>query len=242
MKIAMIGYGKMGQTIEYLAREKGHEIVLKINIDNLHDFTEENLKKADIAFEFSQPSSAFENIMKCLKAGLPVVSGTTAWLEQYDEVVDWCTKNNGTFFYSSNFSLGVNIFFELNQHLAKMMAIYDNYKVDMEEMHHTQKLDAPSGTAVTLVKDIIKHIDRFDTYQLVEDDDQAVEKNCIPVISRRYGNTPGTHTVQYNSFVDSIEIKHTAHRREGFAVGAIMAAQWSIDKKGVFGMGDMLKL
>lgn len=242
MKIAMIGYGKMGQTIEWLAMEKGHEIVLKINADNLHEFTEENLKKADIAIEFSQPNAAYNNIMKCLKVGLPVVCGTTAWLNQYDEVVDWCNKNNGSFFYASNFSIGVNIFFELNRHLAKIMNAYEDYNITMEEIHHTQKLDAPSGTAVTLAKDILAAVDRVKSYQVVENEDSQVEENCIPITARRIGNTPGTHIIQYHSFVDSLEIKHTAHRREGFAVGAITAALWLMGKKGVFGMGDLLEL
>ena len=151
----MIGYGKMGRTIERLATKQGHEMILKINVDNLEDFTDENLQQCDVAIEFSQPNSAYDNIMKCLQAGLPVISGTTAWLDQYPAVVDWCRANEGAFFYASNFSIGVNIFFELNKHLAKIMNAHPDYKVDMEEIHHTQKLDAPSGTAVTLAKGIL---------------------------------------------------------------------------------------
>lgn len=239
MKIAIIGYGKMGRTIERLAQEQGHEIVLKIGRDNQQDFTIERLQMADVAIEFSRPDSAYENIMACLKAGLPVVSGTTAWLERYEEVANWCQANQGAFFYASNFSIGVNIFFEVNKYLAQLMNQHTDYAVELEEIHHTQKLDAPSGTAVTLAEGIIEHIDRLEQYQLVE---EAKAARSIPITAKRIGNTPGTHIIQYKSAIDELEIKHTAKGREGFASGAIMAAAWLKDKQGVFGMEDLLQL
>jgi len=241
MKIAMIGYGKMGHTIERLASEQGHEVVLKINADNLDAFTSENLQQADVAIEFSQPDVAYDNIMTCLKAGLPVISGTTGWLDKYEAVKDWCLANGGAFFYASNFSVGVNIFFELNKHLAKIMNNHTSYQVDMEEIHHTQKLDAPSGTAVTLAEGILEKIDTLQGYQLQEGN-QKIKDNCIPITAKRIGNTPGTHVIQYHSAIDELEIKHTAKGREGFASGAITAAHWLIGKKGIFGMNDLLEL
>jgi 4-hydroxy-tetrahydrodipicolinate reductase len=241
MKIAMIGYGKMGRTIEQLASKQGHEVVLKINVDNLNEFTAKKLQQADVAIEFSQPDVAYDNIMTCLKAGLPVVSGTTAWLDKYEEVKDWCLANDGAFFYASNFSIGVNIFFELNKHLAKIMSNHPSYQVDIEEIHHTQKLDAPSGTAVTLAEGILEKIDTLQGYQLQEGN-QEIKDNCIPIIAKRIGNTPGTHVIKYHSAIDELEIKHTANGREGFASGAITAAHWLIGKKGIFGMNDLLEL
>lgn len=237
----MIGYGKMGRTIEHLATKQGHEVVLKINADNLDAFTTENLQQADVAIEFSQPDVAYKNIMTCLKAGLPVVSGTTAWLDKFEMVKDWCSNNNGAFFYASNFSVGVNIFFELNKHLAAIMSKHPAYQVRMEEIHHTQKLDAPSGTAVTLAEGILEKIDALQEYQLQEDNLNTPD-NCIPITSKRIGDTPGTHVIQYHSSIDELEIKHTAKGREGFASGAIMAAHWLIGKQGVFGMSDLLQL
>lgn len=237
----MIGYGKMGRTIEHLATKQGHEVVLKINADNLDAFTTENLQQADVAIEFSQPDVAYKNIMTCLKAGLPVVSGTTAWLDKFEMVKDWCSNNNGAFFYASNFSVGVNIFFELNKHLAAIMSKHPAYQVRMEEIHHTQKLDAPSGTAVTLAEGILEKIDALQEYQLQEDNLNTLD-NCIPITSKRIGDTPGTHVIQYHSSIDELEIKHTAKGREGFASGAIMAAHWLIGKQGVFGMSDLLQL
>lgn len=237
----MIGYGKMGRTIEHLATKQGHEVVLKINADNLDAFTTENLQQADVAIEFSQPDVAYKNIMTCLKAGLPVVSGTTAWLDKFEMVKDWCSNNNGAFFYASNFSVGVNIFFELNKHLAAIMNKHPAYQVRMEEIHHTQKLDAPSGTAVTLAEGILEKIDALQEYQLQEDNLNTPD-NCIPITSKRIGDTPGTHVIQYHSSIDELEIKHTAKGREGFASGAIMAAHWLIGKQGVFGMSDLLQL
>ena len=242
MKIALLGYGKMGRFIERLALEQGHEVVLRIDRDNAADLTPAQLQLADVAIEFSQPNTAFYNIMQCLEAGVPVVSGTTAWLEDYPKVVDWCQANGGAFFYASNFSIGVNIFFELNQHLAKLMDAQPNYQVALEEIHHTQKLDAPSGTAVTLAEGILERVERLERFALQQEAQAASEDGCIPITAHRIGNTPGTHVVTYDSAVDTLEIKHTAKGREGFASGALMAAQWLIGKEGVFGMSDLLQL
>jgi 4-hydroxy-tetrahydrodipicolinate reductase len=236
MKIALIGYGKMGQTIEQLAIAAGHQVVLKIDKDNTDALTEENLRKADVAIEFSQPGTAFDNITFCFKAGIPVVSGTTAWLDQFEEAVEVCKKEEGAFFYASNFSIGVNIFFSLSEYLAKMMDPYAQYEVSMEEIHHTQKLDAPSGTAVTLAEGIIKELNRKSKWQSEGADNESV----IPIYSKRIDKVPGTHHVKYHSDIDEIEIVHTAKSREGFARGALSAAEWLVGKKGVFGMKDML--
>lgn len=241
MKIALLGYGKMGHIIERLALEQGHEVVLRIGRDNAAQLTTTQLQQADVAIEFSRPDTAFTNIMHCLKAKVPVVCGTTAWLDDYSKVVDWCQNNGGAFFYASNFSIGVNIFFELNQHLARLMDAQPAYEVALEEIHHTQKLDAPSGTAVTLAEGILEKIDRVERYALQEEA-QAAPDGTIPITARRIGDTPGTHVVTYNSTLDSLEIKHTAKGREGFATGALMAAKWLIGKKGVFGMSDLLQL
>lgn len=236
MKIAIIGYGKMGKTIERLAEAKGHEIVLKINIDNIEEFTTENLKKADVAIEFSRPESAFENIKKCLEAGLPIVSGTTAWLDKLDKAKAICTENDGGFMYASNFSIGVNIFFEVNNYLAKMMNPQPQYEPSLHEIHHTQKLDAPSGTGITLAEGVLNHIDRKENWV-----NRKTEKPTeLALTSERIDPAPGTHAITYSSAIDTIEIKHTAHSREGFASGAILAAEWMIGKKGYFTMRDLL--
>lgn len=232
MKIALLGYGKMGQVIERIAIERGHEIVLKKDQDN--DYS--GLENADVAIDFSVPSAAVENISNCFKSNVPVISGTTGWLEHYDEMVKLCTDTNGAFISSSNFSLGVNIFFEINAYLAKMMAKLDSYKVTMEEIHHTQKLDAPSGTAISLAKGIIENSSYTD-WTL----ENPSEKQ-IKIDTKRIGTVPGTHTVDYSSEVDSIEIKHTANNREGFALGAVIAAEWIIGKHGIFDMKDVLDL
>ncbi|MFK7797041.1 MAG: 4-hydroxy-tetrahydrodipicolinate reductase [Aureispira sp.] len=241
MKIALLGYGKMGRFIERLALEQGHEVVLRIDRDNAADLTPTQLQLAEVAIEFSQPNTAFNNIMQCLKAGIPVVSGTTAWLEDYPKVVDWCQTNGGAFFYASNFSIGVNIFFELNQHLARLMDAQPNYKVALEEIHHTQKLDAPSGTAVTLAEGILERVERLERFALQQEAQATSEDGCIPITAHRIGDTPGTHVVSYESKVDTLEIKHTAKGRAGFASGALMAAQWIIGKEGIFGMADLLQ-
>lgn len=232
MKIALFGYGKMGKMIEEIAQQRNHTIVAKID-ENSKDI---DFSTMDVAIDFSVPTSAFSNITSCLKNGVPVISGTTGWLQHYDEAVDICNKNKGAFIYASNFSLGVNVFFELNEYLAKMMKTLKQYQVSMEEIHHTQKLDAPSGTAITLAEGILKHTD-YKEWKLDEGDDSS-----IPITAKRIGTVPGTHTINYDSTVDSIEIKHTAHNREGFALGAVIAAEWIVGKEGVFSMKDVLNL
>ena len=208
MKIALLGYGKMGQVIERIAVERGHEIVLKKDEFNTYD----GLSTADVAIDFSVPSAAVDNISNCFHANVPVISGTTGWLEHYDEMAALCKEKNGGFISSSNFSLGVNLFFELNEYLAKMMSKFESYKVDMEEIHHTQKLDAPSGTAISLAKGVIEN-SNYTNWTMEE-----AKNNEIHIEALRIGTVPGTHTVTYNSPIDSIEIKHTAHNREGFAL------------------------
>ncbi|RMG77152.1 MAG: 4-hydroxy-tetrahydrodipicolinate reductase [Bacteroidetes bacterium] len=235
MEIALIGYGKMGKIIERLALEKGHEVVLKINRANRRELTTENLRKADVAIEFSTPDSAFSNIEACLRAGIPVVSGTTAWLDRLPEAKALCSACDGAFLYASNFSIGVNIFFAVNEFLAKMMAPYPTYNVRMEEIHHTQKLDAPSGTAITLAEGILKHLDRKKQWRNAPE----TSPDELSVISKRIDEVPGTHEVVYESEVDTILIKHVAHSREGFAAGALLAAEWIIGRKGFFEMKDL---
>ena len=230
MKIALLGYGKMGKVIEQIALDRGHEIVLKKDQNNTFD----GLEYADIAIDFSVPDSAVTNISTCLEKGIPVISGTTGWLGDYQKMVDLCQKNNGSFIYASNFSLGVNVFFELNDYLAKMMANLKQYQVSMEEIHHTQKLDAPSGTAITLAEGIIKNTN-YSQWTL-----ENPKANEIQIETKRIENVPGTHSIFYDSKVDQIEIKHTAHNREGFALGAVVAAEWLVGKKGVFSMKDVL--
>ena len=232
MKIALLGYGKMGKVIEKIALERGHEIVLKKDEFNTYD----GLSTADVAIDFSIPTAAVSNISSCFHANVPVISGTTGWLEHYDEMVALCKEKNGAFLSSSNFSLGVNIFFELNVYLAKMMAKFDNYRVEMEEIHHTQKLDAPSGTAISLAKGIIEN-SGYSNWTL-----ENAKSTEIHIDAVRTENVPGTHTVAYNSEVDTIEIKHTAHNRDGFALGAVIAAEWIVGKKGIFNMKDVLNL
>lgn len=232
MKIALLGYGKMGQVIERIALERGHEIVLKKDEFNTYD----GLSSADVAIDFSVPTAAVTNISNCFHANVPVISGTTGWLEHYDEMLGLCAAKNGGFISSSNFSLGVNIFFELNEYLAKIMSKFDSYSVDMEEIHHTQKLDAPSGTAISLAKGVIEN-SNYTKWTL-----DNPENNEILIETKRIGTVPGTHTVTYNSAVDAIEIKHTAHNREGFALGAVIAAEWIVGKHGVFTMKDVLNL
>jgi 4-hydroxy-tetrahydrodipicolinate reductase len=230
MKIALLGYGKMGKVIEQIALDRGHEIVLKKDQNNTFD----GLEYADIAIDFSVPDSAVTNISTCLEKGIPVISGTTGWLGDYQKMVDLCQKNNGSFIYASNFSLGVNVFFELNDYLAKMMANLKQYQVSMEEIHHTQKLDAPSGTAITLAEGIIKNTN-YSQWTL-----ENPKANEIQIEAKRIENVPGTHSIFYDSNVDQIEIKHTAHSREGFALGAVVAAEWLVGKKGIFSMKDVL--
>jgi 4-hydroxy-tetrahydrodipicolinate reductase len=241
MNIALLGYGKMGQVIERIAMERGHKIVLKKDQNNSFD----GLSNADVAIDFSVPMAAVSNISSCFHANVPVISGTTGWLEHYDEMALLCAAKNGGFISSSNFSLGVNIFFELNDHLAKIMSKFANYTVDIEEIHHTQKLDAPSGTAISLAKGVIENssytnwtLDKLETNHTSDTE----LGNQIHIEAKRIGTVPGTHTVTYNSVVDAIEIKHTAHNREGFALGAILAAEWIVGKQGIFTMKDVLEL
>lgn len=232
MKIALLGYGKMGQVIEKIALERGHEIVLRKDEKS----TFEGLSTADVAIDFSVPSAAVENISTCFHANVPVISGTTGWLEHYSSIEALCLETKGALISSSNFSLGVNIFFELNEYLAKMMSKFDSYQVSMEEIHHTQKLDAPSGTAISLAKGIMENSSY--TKWTLDNPNQGE----IHIDAKRIGTVPGTHTVEYNSTVDSIEIKHTAHNRDGFALGAVIAAEWIVGKQGVFSMKDVLDL
>ncbi|MDQ6529730.1 4-hydroxy-tetrahydrodipicolinate reductase [Flavobacterium sp. LHD-85] len=232
MKIALLGYGKMGKVIERIALERGHEIVLKKDEFNTYD----GLSTADVAIDFSVPSAAVSNISASFNANVPVVSGTTGWLEHYDEMIALCNEKKGGFISSSNFSLGVNIFFGLNEYLAKIMKQFDSYKVSMEEIHHIHKLDAPSGTAISLAQGVIEN-SNYANWTLEE-----AQANEIHIEAKRIGEVPGTHTVNYDSAIDSIEIKHTAHNREGFALGAVIAAEWLAGKQGIFSMKDVLNL
>lgn len=232
MNIALFGYGKMGQLIEKLAVKRGHKIVARIDENS----DETDFSSIDIAIDFSVPESAFKNITDCFDHGVPVVSGTTGWLHRFDEAVEKCNKQGGAFIYASNFSLGVNLFFDLNAKLAQIMKSNGQYKVSLEEIHHTRKLDAPSGTAITLAESIVANSD-YKTWKL-----EGAAEDDIPIVAKRIGDTPGTHTVKYDSEIDSIEIKHTAHNRNGFALGAIVAAEWLLGKKGVFTMKDVLNL
>ncbi len=236
LNIALIGYGKMGKAIEEIALAKGHNIILRISIENIADFTEEALSGADVAIEFTGPESAAENIKKCLEAGVPVVSGSTGWLQEWNAVETLCAANGGTLLYASNFSVGVNLFFELNNYLARLMRNYPGYNVRMEEIHHTQKKDAPSGTAITLAEQIMHHHGMKKSWVNRQTDDV----HQLSITSRREDPAPGTHIVQYTSDVDDIEIKHTAHNRKGFASGALLAAEYIAGKKGIFHMKDVL--
>lgn len=232
MKIALLGYGKMGKAIEAIALERGHEIVLRKTGESSFD----GLEQATVAIDFSIPTAAVRNISACFDTNVPVVCGTTGWLDQYQSMVQLCNDKNGAFIYGSNFSLGVNLFFELNAHLAAIMAKFDQYKVQMEEIHHTQKLDSPSGTAISLANDIIRN-SNYTNWVL-----QNPKEHEILIDAKRIENVPGTHTVVYESVVDAIEIKHTAHNRTGFALGAVLAAEWLVGKKGVYTMKDVLNL
>ncbi len=238
MKIALIGYGKMGKAIEEIALGKGHEIVLKIDVDNAADLNKENISKADVAIEFTGPHSAFANVMKCLELGVPVVCGSTGWLDHWNEAKEYCGQQNGTLIYASNYSIGVNLFFELNTRLAMLMKDYSSYNVSMEEIHHTQKKDAPSGTAITLAEQILQN-NPYKKQWVNQPTDLAEE---LAIISERIDPAPGTHKIKYSSSVDDIEIIHTAHNRIGFAGGAVLAAEFAVGKKGIFGMKDVLGL
>lgn len=236
MKIAIIGYGKMGKTIERLAIAQGHTVPLTFDLNNIEELTPDNLQQVDVAIEFTTPSSAVSNIIKCFEAGIPVIVGTTAWHDDLPKVTAACEKYNGTLLHATNFSIGVNIFFAINEQLAHMMDEFEVYNPTMEEIHHTQKLDAPSGTGITLAEGILSRLGRKDKWV----NQAATSSNELALVSKRIDKVPGTHIVTYSSPIDSIEIKHTAHSREGFAVGAIQAAAWAIGKKGVFTVRDML--
>ncbi len=238
MKIALIGYGRMGKEIEKIAVFRGHEIGLKIDITNPEDLNVENLQKCDVAIEFTIPASAINNYSVCFDAGIPVVSGTTGWLDNKEQVYKKCADTNGTFFYGSNFSVGVNLFFELNKKLAELMAPRSEYNVEMTEVHHTQKLDAPSGTAISLADDILEQLPTKDVWV----NDQTPASNELNIKSERVGQVPGIHTIKYESEIDFIEITHSAKSREGFAFGAVLAAEYCQNNKGILTMKDLLKI
>ncbi|MDT7833342.1 4-hydroxy-tetrahydrodipicolinate reductase [Flavobacteriaceae bacterium S356] len=232
MKIALLGYGRMGKEIEKIALQRGHEIVLKVSKDSSYDIC-----KADVAIDFSIPDAAYGNISNCINNNIPVISGTTGWLDHYDAIEKLCLDKEGAFIYASNFSLGVNIFFELNKQLATLMKTVEGYNTSIEEIHHTKKLDAPSGTAITLAEGIIEDSEKT-AWKL----DGKASENTIPIAAKRIPGVPGTHTISYDSDIDSIEIKHTAHNRQGFALGAVVAAEWLQHRKGVFTMKDVLNI
>ncbi len=238
MRIALIGYGKMGKAIEEVAVQRGHQIVLKIDQPNLHEFTKENMANADVAIEFTSPHSAYDNVKKCLEFGVPVVCGSTGWTDRLEELKNYCQNNNGAFVYSSNYSVGVNIFFEVNKKLAALMSPHHDYEVILEEIHHTAKKDAPSGTAITLAEDILKQIQRKKHWV----NDLSDNPEDLEIISQRIDPTPGTHSVKYSSVIDNIEIIHTAHNRTGFATGSVIAAEFLSGRKGFFTMKDVLGL
>lgn len=239
MKIALIGYGKMGQMIEQIALDRGHDIVLKISIDNTEDFIVENIAKADIAIEFTAPEAAFHNIHSCIEWDCPVVSGSTGWLARRPEIEKLVAVKNGSFIHTTNYSLGVNLFFAFNEKLAEIMAPYSQYDISMEEIHHTAKLDAPSGTAITLAEGILSNLD-YKTKWVCDSHDASLDE--INITSKRMDPYPGTHSVKYSSEVDEIEIIHTAKTRFGFALGALLAAEYIVDKKGIFTMKQVLGL
>jgi 4-hydroxy-tetrahydrodipicolinate reductase len=238
MKIVLIGYGKMGKAIEEIALSKGHEIILKINDENLADLNITNLERCDVAIEFTNPESAIGNMKSCIDADVPVVCGSTGWVAKQAEIIKYCKDKNGTLLYSSNFSIGVNIFFELNKKLAELMSHQKEYTVSIEEIHHTQKKDAPSGTAISLAQQIIDKRDDIGNWVL----NSIPTAKEINITSKRIDPAPGTHHVKYNSDIDDIEIIHTAHSRKGFAAGALTAAEFVFGKKGVFTMSDVLKI
>ncbi|MEO9003518.1 MAG: 4-hydroxy-tetrahydrodipicolinate reductase [Ginsengibacter sp.] len=238
MKIALLGYGKMGQAIEEIALQNGHQVMLRINDQNLQDLTKENIRKADVAIEFTNPQSAVENILFCFGENVPIVCGTTGWLSQLNMIQEKCKELTGTFLSATNFSIGVNIFFELNKKLASLMQAHSDYDVTLEEIHHTEKRDAPSGTGITLAEGILasspvksKWVNR-----------KAQRPDELSIISKRIENFPGTHSIKYTSSIDDIEIIHTAHNRKGFAQGAVLAAEFIVDKKGIFTMKDVLNI
>ncbi|MFW5761550.1 MAG: 4-hydroxy-tetrahydrodipicolinate reductase [Cyclobacteriaceae bacterium] len=238
MRIALIGYGKMGKTIEKIADDRGHQISFTVDQGEEEKIQQISPDNTDVAIEFTQPEAAFDNIKNLLHKKVPVVSGTTGWLDKKPEIEKICEQENGAFFYASNYSIGVNIFFKLNEYLAEVMSHFTEYDVKMEEIHHTEKKDAPSGTAITLAEGILAHLKR--KKQWLNEASEAAD--ILPIASKRIDKVPGTHTINYYSLVDNIEIKHTAHSREGFAKGAVAVAEWIKDKKGVLSMNDFLKI
>ncbi|MCB0488628.1 MAG: 4-hydroxy-tetrahydrodipicolinate reductase [Cyclobacteriaceae bacterium] len=234
LKIALLGYGKMGKAIEGFALKRGHSVVAKIDLNNANEI--DQIKNADVAIEFSQPDAVVANLHACFDRNVPVVCGTTGWLGKSAEVEAYCKEKNGTFFYASNYSLGVNVFFKVNEFLARIMNQYPAYEVSIDEIHHTQKKDAPSGTAISLADGIVQQIDRKSKWTMGSPAEDEIQIN-----SSRIDPTPGTHTVKYASAIDDIEIKHTAHSRDGFALGAVMVAEWLAGKKGIYTMSDFLK-
>ena len=237
MKIALIGYGKMGQELERIPLDRNHDIALIIDQNNLADLTAENLKGIDVVIEFTNPDSAYKNYMICFEAGVPVVSGTTGWLEQLENVKSKCKEGKG-FFYASNFSLGVNLFFELNKKLTQLMSGFEQYNVDMEEIHHIHKLDSPSGTALTLAEGVLENHPMKDSWV----EGLSTKDSEISIVAKRHGSVPGTHSITWHSEVDEIQIQHQAYSRKGFALGAVLAAEFMSGKSGFFGMKDLLKL
>ncbi len=241
MKIALLGYGKMGKAIEKIAIHRGHTIVLKVDEHNSNPFPVDELKKTDVAIEFSTPKTVVANIIQCFTAGIPIVVGTTAWNDQMEFVATKCKEHDATIFHTSNFSLGVNLFFRLNQQLAKLMNPYPDYEVSMEEIHHIHKIDSPSGTGITIADGILSNLDRKKLWKDYRDvAPSEIPADELPIVSKRTGEVPGTHSVTYSSAVDRIIITHEAFSREGFALGAVIAAEWLPKRKGIFGMNDLL--
>ena len=236
MNIAIVGYGKMGKIIEEVAISRGHAVDVKIDLNNLHDFNREVFAAIDVTIEFTGPHTAFDNVMKCLEMKKPVVCGSTGWLERLPEIENRCTNNNGAFLYASNFSVGVNIFFEINKHLARLMSGQPQYEIDIKEIHHTQKKDAPSGTAITLAEQVIENVPRKDTWVNTE----SISSNELGIVSERTDPYPGWHEVNYHSDIDEIKIVHNAFNRNGFALGAVLAAEFIHGKNGIFTMKDVL--
>lgn len=235
MKIALLGYGKMGKEIEAIAVQRGHTVVLKVDKNNAPNISLEDLKNADVAIEFSTPGTVTENIKKCIAAQLPVVVGTTGWYEHFDQIRDLCTEKQGALFHATNFSVGVNLFFKVNTYLAELMNKYNDYDVSMEEIHHIHKLDKPSGTAITLANQIIEKIDRKEKWSIEEQKPEILHIKDV-----REGEVPGTHIIRYRSAIDDIEIMHKAHNRKGFATGAVLAAEFLKGKKGIYTMDDVI--
>jgi 4-hydroxy-tetrahydrodipicolinate reductase len=237
MRIMLIGYGKMGKTIERIAISRGHTVPVIIDVNNGAELRKITSKEVDVAIEFTQPESAFENIKQCIENGIPVASGTTGWLERKPEIETLCKTKGGTFFYASNYSVGVNLFFHLNKYLAKIMNAHPEYSISTTEIHHTAKKDAPSGTGITIAEGILENISRKKKWV----NSESPNADELSIVSKRIDPYPGEHTITYSSPIDNIEITHTAHSREGFATGAVMAAEFIANKKGIFGMDDMLK-